>query len=168
MIFSARTSPSPASLVTSCSLRSSFQRRSAASNVSSSMFTLVDHTDLAICPVHAYTIYRSRTTSMDVPVPHPKDNTHSIVPLLRNSKRPSEPVVSTTIRVYMNTISRLFVPNGVDPPSFAHWVPPWQRWQESPSLTSWVTKTTKEVLRPLSEQTSHVCVINLHWLHSRN
>ncbi|KAG0195679.1 hypothetical protein BGX33_002827, partial [Mortierella sp. NVP41] len=74
------------------------------------------HTDLAICPVHAYTVYRSRTTSMDVPIPHPKDKTHSIVPLLRNSKKPSEPVVATTISVYMNTISRLFVPKGTRPP----------------------------------------------------
>jgi hypothetical protein len=74
------------------------------------------HTDLAICPVHAYTTYRSRTMAMDVPVPYPKDNTHSIVPLFRHSKRPTEPVVSTTISVYMNTISRLFVPKGTRPP----------------------------------------------------
>jgi hypothetical protein len=74
------------------------------------------HTDLAICPVHAYSVYRTRTTSMDAPVPHPKDETHYIVPLLRHSKRPSEPLVSTTISVYMNTISRLFLPNGVRPP----------------------------------------------------
>ena len=74
------------------------------------------HTDLVICPVHTYTIYPSRTTSMDVPVLHPKDNTHSIVPLLRNSNKPSEAVVATTISVYMNTISRLFVPKGTRPP----------------------------------------------------
>ncbi|KAG0271800.1 hypothetical protein BGZ96_005618, partial [Linnemannia gamsii] len=66
------------------------------------------HQDLAICPVQAYTAYRSRTMSMDVPVPHPKDKTYS--------KRPSEPLVSSTISVYMNTISRLFVPKGTRPP----------------------------------------------------
>ncbi|KAG0009524.1 hypothetical protein BGZ81_003336 [Podila clonocystis] len=74
------------------------------------------HQDLAICPVHAYTAYRSRTEPMDVAVPHPKDKTYSIVPLLRHSKRPSEPLVSTTISVYMNTVSRLFVPKGTRPP----------------------------------------------------
>jgi len=74
------------------------------------------HKDLAICPVQAYTDYRSRTKTADVPVPHPKDKTHSIVPLLRNSKKPTEPVVSTTISVYMNTISRLFIPKGARPP----------------------------------------------------
>ncbi|KAF9102087.1 hypothetical protein BGX30_009347, partial [Mortierella sp. GBA39] len=72
--------------------------------------------DLAICPVQAYTDYRSRTKAADVSVPHPKDKAHSIVPLLRNSRKLTEQVVSTTISVYMNTISRLFVPKGTRPP----------------------------------------------------
>ncbi|KAG0376647.1 hypothetical protein BGX24_007428 [Mortierella sp. AD032] len=57
------------------------------------------HTDLATYPVCAYTTYRSRTITMDVPVPHPKDHTHSIVPLLRKSKKPPETVIVTTILV---------------------------------------------------------------------
>ncbi|KAG0273385.1 hypothetical protein BGZ96_004875 [Linnemannia gamsii] len=54
------------------------------------------HTDLAICPVHAYTTYRSRTMFMDVPA--------------RRTSR------FYAISVYMNTISRLFVPKGTRPP----------------------------------------------------
>ncbi|KAG0198090.1 hypothetical protein BGX33_012593, partial [Mortierella sp. NVP41] len=77
---------------------------------------LSKHVDLAICPVQAFTAYRAHTMSMDVPVPHPKDDKHSTVPLLRNSKKPSEPIGFTTISVYMNTISRLFVPKGTRPP----------------------------------------------------
>ncbi|KAG0195849.1 hypothetical protein BGX33_002515, partial [Mortierella sp. NVP41] len=53
---------------------------------------------------------------MDVPVPHPKDNTYSIIPLLSYSKKPSEPITATIISVYMNTISRLFVPKSTRPP----------------------------------------------------
>ncbi|KAG9060778.1 hypothetical protein KI688_008896 [Linnemannia hyalina] len=74
------------------------------------------HKDLAICPVQAYIDYRSRTKTADISVPHPKDKAHSIVPLLRNSRKLTEQVVSTTISVYMNTISRLFVPKGTRPP----------------------------------------------------
>ncbi|KAF9134671.1 hypothetical protein BGW39_006260 [Mortierella sp. 14UC] len=51
--------------------------------------------------------------STDVPVPHPKNNKFSITPLLRHSKQTFKPIMSTTISVYMNDISRLFVPKGV-------------------------------------------------------
>lgn len=77
---------------------------------------LSKHSDQAVCPVHAFTIYRARTMAADVPIPHPKDDKQFITPLFRHSNNPAKPLCSTTISVYMNTISRLFVPKGVRPP----------------------------------------------------
>ncbi|KAG0195160.1 hypothetical protein BGX28_002116, partial [Mortierella sp. GBA30] len=74
------------------------------------------HPDVQICPVHAYTTYRSRTLAMDLPVPHPKDPSCMITPLVRQAKDLSKVVVSTTISVYMNTVSRMMIPAGARPP----------------------------------------------------
>ncbi|KAI8596982.1 hypothetical protein EDD21DRAFT_311470 [Dissophora ornata] len=77
---------------------------------------LSPHDDTAICPVKAYEVYRTRTTSMDIPVAHTKDPERKITPLLRHSKNLERPLRSSTISVYMNSISSLFLPKGATPP----------------------------------------------------
>lgn len=77
---------------------------------------LSKHNDPAVCVVEAYHAYRARTLAMDLPIAHPKDPNYTIVPLIRNSTALVKPVTSTTISVYMNTVSRLMVPkNGTLP-----------------------------------------------------
>ncbi|KAF9176512.1 hypothetical protein BGZ51_000496 [Haplosporangium sp. Z 767] len=74
------------------------------------------HPDPAVCPVRAYLAYRSRTLAMDLPTPHPKDPLCKITPLIRYLKDQHKPVVSTTISVFMDSISRMMVPKGKKPP----------------------------------------------------
>ncbi len=74
------------------------------------------HPDVHICPVQAYSAYRTRTLATDIPLPHPKDPAVRITPLIRHSKDLTKPLLSTTISVYMNTITRLMLPPGVRPP----------------------------------------------------
>ncbi|KAF8910308.1 hypothetical protein BGZ58_005913 [Dissophora ornata] len=73
------------------------------------------HPDPQVWPVQTHTTYRTRTLAMDIPTPHPKDPSCLITRLIRHSKDLSKAVLSTTISVYMNAISRLMVPAGVRP-----------------------------------------------------
>ncbi|KAG0301231.1 hypothetical protein BGZ99_003528 [Dissophora globulifera] len=74
------------------------------------------HPDAQICPVQAYNAYRARTLATDIPTSHPKDPNCMITSLIRHSKHPAKAVLSTTISVYMNAVSRLMVPTGARPP----------------------------------------------------
>ncbi|KAF9404930.1 hypothetical protein BGZ94_003874, partial [Podila epigama] len=56
------------------------------------------------------------TLAMDLPLPHPKDPEVKITPLIRHSKDLSKPLLTTTINVYMNAITRCMLPAGVRPP----------------------------------------------------
>ncbi|KAF9996360.1 hypothetical protein BGZ80_007264, partial [Entomortierella chlamydospora] len=69
--------------------------------------TISPHVDKALCPISAYQAYVARLPQPLVPVPHQKDPSHSIVPLIRYLHDASKATGAVRIGVLHNEISRL-------------------------------------------------------------